>query len=348
MTQASQIVVTSGGADGIRQGTIDLAGMFGGAIDATDLKATGDFIGVVRGPDGDRVYRDANDEEPVILKASGVVPVFRAEREAGFFSQIEQVIGSKITGRFASPEQVKALIQNPGSGVKADEIKWSGVIPAVDRIAKENGGKVPREALLAYLRDSGRVRFEEVTRGDIAGNRAKLSAYRRRMESGEALQGQEQREYDRLAQSDDNEADDTKFAQYQLPGGENYREVVLAMGGKPDAERYAKMESIRKELENPNLTEDQKHALRVQYRNLSDVSTRYEGYTSSHFPNVPNYVAHMRTNEREGGLFIEEIQSDRGQAIRKDAAGMMAQLDDAWVSVVTRMKKDGILKVVCP
>jgi len=75
MTQASQIVVTSGGQEGIRQGTIDLSGMFGGTVDATDLRNTGDFIGIVRGPDGDRVYRNADDEEPVILKASAATPL---------------------------------------------------------------------------------------------------------------------------------------------------------------------------------------------------------------------------------------------------------------------------------
>ena len=46
------------------------------------------------------------------------------------------------------------------------------------------------------------------------------------------------------------------------------------------------------------------------------------GYTSNHFPNIPNYVAHMRTNERvdadgRPGLFVEEFQSDRHQAGRK-------------------------------
>ncbi|MCL5460213.1 hypothetical protein M3M33_16370, partial [Loigolactobacillus coryniformis] len=45
-------------------------------------------------------------------------------------------------------------------------------------------------------------------------------------------------------------------------------------------------------------------------------------YTSSHFPDVPNYVAHMRVNDRtdaEGkpGTFLEEIQSDRHQAGRE-------------------------------
>ena len=46
------------------------------------------------------------------------------------------------------------------------------------------------------------------------------------------------------------------------------------------------------------------------------------GYRSSHFPDVPNYVAHTRLNEREDangepGLFMEELQSDRHQQGRE-------------------------------
>ena len=49
---------------------------------------------------------------------------------------------------------------------------------------------------------------------------------------------------------------------------------------------------------------------------------RKSDYTSSHFPDVPNYVAHTRLNDRSDaqdrpGTFIEEIQSDRHQAGRE-------------------------------
>jgi hypothetical protein len=71
------------------------------------------------------------------------------------------------------------------------------------------------------------------------------------------------------------------------------------------------------------LSEEVREGLRVVARNrLEENRNRpYSAYTSSHFPDVPNYVAHMRLNERtdaEGnpGLFIEEIQSDRHQAGR--------------------------------
>jgi hypothetical protein len=46
-------------------------------------------------------------------------------------------------------------------------------------------------------------------------------------------------------------------------------------------------------------------------------NSRKQNYTSTHF-DTPNYVAHMRLNERvdakgKQGLFIEELQSDRHQ-----------------------------------
>ena len=53
----------------------------------------------------------------------------------------------------------------PEAQLKAEEIKWSGVNQAVDRIASENNGKVPKDKLLQYLRDDGAVRLEEVTLG---------------------------------------------------------------------------------------------------------------------------------------------------------------------------------------
>jgi hypothetical protein len=50
-----------------------------------------------------------------------------------------------------------------GSGVKPEELKWTGFAQAVERIAKENGGKVPKDQLMQHLKNEGAVRFEEVT-----------------------------------------------------------------------------------------------------------------------------------------------------------------------------------------
>ena len=124
-----------------------------------------------------------------------------------------------------------------------------------------------------------------------------------------------------------------KFAQYQLPSGENYREVVLSMPNKiveEEANLKKQIFELNKrqsqfEQQSPEWNEIQKQ-LRGLINRQSDLvripSSEREGYTSSHFPEVQNYVAHMRLNERtdaEGnkGLFVEEFQSDRHQQGRE-------------------------------
>lgn len=205
--------------------------------------------------------------------------------EDKFYSQLDRVITDKVPSR-ATPQQIMATIDpTRGSGVKAEEIKWSGIEQALASLEKD--GKVSKEDLLNYLRNEGRVRFEEVT---VVGDTA-------------------------------------KYAQYQLPGGENYREVVLAMPGEDQynniaQELYGKNYS---ELTTRNFENSQKAA---QARIAVKREARKRGfetssvYTSPHFPNIPNYVAHMRTNERvdaggRPGLFVEEFQSDRHQEGRK-------------------------------
>jgi len=72
------------------------------------------------------------------------------------------------------------------------------------------------------------------------------------------------------------------FEQYTLPGGENYQEDVLTL---PKGARGA-------------------------------------GYRSNHYPDIPNYLAHVRTKDRvtpdgQPVLFVEEIQSDLHQQARE-------------------------------
>ncbi len=80
--------------------------------------------------------------------------------EDGFYSQLDKVITDKVPNR-ATVAQIMATIDpTRGSGVKADEIKWSGVEQALASLEKD--GKVSKEDLLNYLRNEGKVRFEEV------------------------------------------------------------------------------------------------------------------------------------------------------------------------------------------
>jgi len=110
----------------------------------------------------------------------------------------------------------------------------------------------------------------------------------------------------------------TKFASHQLPGGENYREVLLTL---PSAEST------------PVQTKDGKWTLDVgQGQTMGVYETEaaaiegakkwgQTGFRGGHF-DEPNILAHVRLNDRtdsEGRkiLFIEELQSDWGQALRR-------------------------------
>lgn len=90
-------------------------------------------------------------------------------------------------------------------------------------------------------------------------------------------------------------ASETTFEKYTLPGGENYRELLLT-------------------LPYPG-----------QYEGRRDVPAGAQVFRSPHF-DEPNVLAHVRFNERTDAdgkrvLFIEEIQSDWHQKGRKEGYG---------------------------
>jgi hypothetical protein len=80
----------------------------------------------------------------------------------------------------------------------------------------------------------------------------------------------------------------TKYKQYTLPGGEEYREIVIQ--DKPK------------------------------------VWSKNKNFESSHYPEATNPIAHLRVNHRDDAdgnptLFIEELQSDWGQKGKKEGFG---------------------------
>jgi hypothetical protein len=119
----------------------------------------------------------------------------------------------------------------------------------------------------------------------------------------------------------------TKFGQYTLAGGENYREILLTLPNKPmeagmaaenwytqfikrgDEPEWSQLTPVRQqEIMNSMPTEAKNYSALPEYR-------------SSHF-DEPNILAHMRVNDRIDAdgkkmLLVEEIQSDWHQAGRE-------------------------------
>jgi len=302
--------------------------------------------------------------------------------ERGMYSGLQKTIDEKVQGKFASPEQLKAIVSNP-QNAKAEELKWSGVLGEIDRLAAENQGKVPKDKVMDYLRNEGAIKFEEVTLGGKEAfdqNRLnQLEAEYRNLKDhpiddpsfGEdkydeliklmnirdqsttdtlyneaervmKLAQQAQRRGDKKTAEKyfrENEflntraekldlqgqglANPPRFAGLQLPGGTNYREVVMTM---PKTKAY----TLRNSNDQIVSTHPDRESALIALKALKETdylanitpTDEISGYTSYHFPDTPNYVAHMRLNERtdaqgNDGLFVEEFQSDRHQAGRE-------------------------------
>lgn len=127
-----------------------------------------------------------------------------------------------------------------------------------------------------------------------------------------------QKKYDSLVDQEANlsSAQPTKYGNYQLPGGENYREVLLTMPSASDKGEANWVPGLGR-VTTPHPEARQAPAFR-----------------SPHWEE-PNVVSHIRMNDRtdaEGKkvLFIEELQSDWAQEGRKKGFKGGATLPEGW------------------
>jgi len=148
---------------------------------------------------------------------------------------------------------------------------------------------------------------------------------------------------------------DAQYEQYTSYGGENYREVVLTL--PPRATDYSVEVTSTVQLgtgywrtefkdddyidlaENRASSVESAEGINVYEKQRREA--KEQAYTSTHFSDVPNYVAHMRLKDHvdqdeEEGIFIEEIQSDRHQAGRADGY----RQPDASIARLDRVNAD--------
>lgn len=307
----------------------------------------------------------------------------------GFYSMVERRV-SEIRQEVFSPTQLANQIRKL-PGVKKEELDDLGLLDWLD--GKE--GRVTKAEVLEFIRSAGPQMTEVTLTGDVSADEQNVAIQNEARQAIEDWAEENGYEYDdrgptgygyvldpeqeggddivaqglptEIAQEQDiyyEEPDPqgvTKFSEYTLPGGENYREVLLTLPAGTDVQSLRDRQAqARKDIKT------QESGLQALQERGAD-TTLAEGYISrrqeeidalqseidkaeasglptatfqsSHF-DEPNILAHMRINDRVDArgnrvLFIEEIQSDWHQAGKKKGyvsdeppAGMIRQDQD--------------------
>ena len=213
----------------------------------------------------------------------------------GFYSKAGAVLLDKMPNR-ASAAQLRGILDpQKGSGVKPEELKWSGIDQFIERTAAENGF-VTKDDLRKWLKEDYAAQFktkvlresrpmskefEFYSDAQEWGDTAKFKTIEEAVEAAQSAFGLTRKEAEVFVW-DTNEAhsaytqDETEYRNLNLhlPGGQNYKETILQMPGL--------------------------------------------GFKSpKHFQGAPDYVAHMRTAEHGSGLLVDELQSDLHQLGRE-------------------------------
>ena len=221
--------------------------------------------------------------------------------DLGFYSAAKQAVDS-IQQPKGTGEQFLKQIEKT-SGVKPEEIKWTGL----DDFLKSKK-TVTKAEVQEYL-DKNRVEVKEVQLGAV--DEAELQAFLDD-EAGQGFTRQEAIDY--LGQGEGS----TKFSKYTLPGGENYREILLTLPTKMLDRNSPEMIEAATQAYGANSLSRLSDA---QWELVSNRVQSSPQFKSQHF-DQPNILAHMRVNDRVDAdgkkvLFVEEVQSDWHQAGRK-------------------------------
>lgn len=325
-----------------------------------------------------RRERLSKEEEPIARVAEPTNAIDRLQQKFGvsepkenysakpFYSHVVKTIDNSKLEK-GTPSQWYFTLKNT-PGVKQDELDWMGLKDWLDN----QKGTVTRQQVSEFAR-ANQIEVSHSLYGDPIINTKSKYALPEVLAAGKQASGNAHDElvmtvandgdayralmkkFPELSKEDDwaeQVVDDvfdtrnkqTKFGKYTLPGGENYKEMLLTLpssqfdspeirelqrmlraadGGlaqtKPNSPEWKNFESRAKELRSKlvELTGDP-YGMK---RKASGADGRPGDYRSSHW-DEPNVLAHIRFDERtdaqgKRALHIAEIQSDWHQAGRK-------------------------------
>lgn len=302
--------------------------------------------------DGNRadvIKKALNDLNDVAMFSRAQAPVF--------YSQLSKAISEAKQDTWPAQQWKQWLLSNAGKlGVKKDEIQWTGVTDWLEL----QTGKVSKADIQAYLDGNG----VQVTETMIGGNRLKYKGlpndwYAEQEKNGSWTvfdgNGDEyvtdsDSEDDAISEARDkieSESIDTKYSQYTVPGGENYKELLLTLPlPKTPQEEFASIAQMKEFLSKANRPDldgmSDIEKLKTLNKERRKAGEQTKPYQSSHF-DQPNILAHVRFDERTDAdgnkvLFINEVQSDWGQEGKKK--GFKQPVDESRIREMTERDKE--------
>ena len=257
---------------------------------------------------------------------------FEQSAVPAFYSKALRYVEESQQGK-ASGSQWRATMKK--AGIKDEELAWLGLDGFLS-----SPKAITREELEAYVR-ANQVQVEEVTkpsrslddteRAQLTDELAKVREVQERNLPDDGSAPIDSPEYEAAVQREGEIVDTlnalpplgdeqpTKFSTYTLPGGENYRELLLTLPGqRARLGRYdERLDEIRK-LHGAQPGEGYESfatlAEKQELDRLAEGFDKTDDFTGGHF-DEPNVLAHVRFNERVDAngdkvLFIEEVQSD--------------------------------------
>jgi hypothetical protein len=205
----------------------------------------------------------------------------------GFYSNLQRA-AAKLP-QVLRGEQAVQYFAKQKRKVTRDEMRWTGLLEYLKERGRE---RVTPKEIQDYVR-AHEIRVDEVRRGPtvIRGQPGPTTA---------------------------------KFGQHTLPGGENYREVVLMLPQR-EAPFPTYEEWLRTEITPDMRGKEQEAANRRVYesdKRRAGYAAAQAGFRGGHYEE-PNVLAHLRLNDRVDAdgkkvLFIEEVQSDWAQKGRRE------------------------------
>lgn len=275
----------------------------------------------------------------VTLNASGdkstSALIASSERPAPMFYSAAQQALSKMPLKTATSEQWLGTLRN-APGLKGEELE-----NAERFLVGRAGQQVSKDELAAHIEQST-PQIKEVVKSSNVKQSEQTDYDDFFAETAAENPGISTNEIDDMWEElYSQESGDTKFKEYQLPGGENYREVLMTLPPKeplPTKSTFAlykdgdivaegDQQAANRWRQENGMNEGTPRAARyrIEERKVSDTTGYPSVYQSSHW-DEPNVLAHLRMNDRlipdEQGLpqktlFAEELQSDWHQAGRK-------------------------------